>query len=69
MKEYNIPPKIEGVSLKKVEYSLDGGFICFTGSSFILPNNNFNFKFRVTDSTGLTTNFTVKNGTNVTKVN
>lgn len=63
---YTLDAIVTGGTAKKVQYSLDGGFLWFSGTEFTVPVSNYSFRVRVFDSTGTWTYFTVKNGTDVT---
>lgn len=64
---YSFTPETNGATVKRVQYSLDGGWIWFCGKRFNIPNQNYPYKVRVLDSTGTWTYFSISNGTAVTR--
>ena len=64
---YYLEPELCGAELEAVQYSLDGGWEWFDGTSFTIPNFFYPFKVRILDSTGTWTAFFVDGSGGVTR--
>ena len=62
---YKLQPELVGTEAKKIQYSLDGGRVWFSGTEFTIPNTNYSFKVRIYDTSGTWTYFMVNKGIEV----